>query len=220
MPVVKGEQGGLAADRHGVGDEPAAGLRGGPAGSSSPGSPTPPPTKMASGWGRPARQSGALPSTRTSSGVPSAAALVRMRAARVGSRSMAKALPAVVAAQPLDGDAAAAGTDVPERLAGQGHEAGHGDGADLGLGQLAVMLKGVVGQARHRRQEWRVGVGPGLDGDQVEVADPIRGQIGGSGSGHQLVGPAEILEHGRRSSGRSRSAAAWRRWRRVRCRRR
>lgn len=51
----------------------------------------PPPTKIASGAGRPSRTSGAPPRTTVSSGTPSASALCVMRAARSSRRSTATA---------------------------------------------------------------------------------------------------------------------------------
>ncbi len=68
-----------------------------PAGSASqqaasrPGAVRPPPTKTASGVGRPARASGAGPVTTFRAGTPSASALRAMRAARSGSFSIATA---------------------------------------------------------------------------------------------------------------------------------
>ena len=53
-----------------------------------------------------------------------------------------------VVAHPLDRDGAAAGADIPQELAGDGGEGGERGGADFPLGQLAVVVEGLVRQVR------------------------------------------------------------------------
>ncbi|MNW04360.1 hypothetical protein D3C71_2004410 [compost metagenome] len=47
-----------------------------------------------------------------------------------------------VSAHPFDADRTAAGTDVPQQLAGDRCQAREGDGAHIAFGQLAVVLEG------------------------------------------------------------------------------
>ncbi len=72
-----------------------------------------------------------------------------------------------VRAHPFDADGAAAGADVPEQLAGAGRQARQGHGADVALGQLAVVAIGFVGQARGQRQAHGAGAGAAFHRHQV-----------------------------------------------------
>ena len=78
-----------------------------------------------------------------------AAALRAIRSARAASRLDRDRAAGGVRPHPLDADRARAGADVPQQLAGQRREPGERDRADVALGQLAVVLVGVVGQPGH-----------------------------------------------------------------------
>ena len=97
-------------------------------------------------------------------------------------------------AHPLDGDRAAAGADIPEQRAGIGRELGERRGADLALGQLAIVDEGVVGQAGDRWQQRRAGIGDAIDGEDVEIADVASVEVLGRRRGDAFVGAAEIFE--------------------------
>ena len=110
-----------------------------------------------------------------------------------------------VGAHPLDADRAGAGADVPEELARGGHQAGEGGGAEVALGELAVVLEGVVREARCPGGE---AVSRNLEGDDVQrrrVRRPRRGD-----TRHRRLGRgAQVAEHGhaRTSPSPTRSAA-------------
>ena len=70
--------------------------------------------------------------------------------------------------RPLDGDRPGAGADVPEQLAGTGREAGQGRGAEVPLGQLAVVLERVVGQPGSGRGRSTAAIARAVDADQVQ----------------------------------------------------
>ena len=70
---------------------------------------------------------------------------------------------AATRSQPLDGDTAGPGADVPEQLAVAGGQSRQGDRPDFGLGELAVMGEGVVGQPRDGRQRPPARVGDQFD---------------------------------------------------------
>ena len=118
----------------------------------------PPPTKMASGGGSPASASGAAPTTMSQ----------RRHAERGGVAGDDRGARRVA----LDGDGAARSSPArshsiaiepqPAPMShnvspGSGASARQGRGADLALGQLAVMLEGVVGQPGEPRQRARAG---------------------------------------------------------------
>ena len=137
--------------------------------------------KTASGDGSPASASGALPRTTRSDGTPSALGVrddPRRRAAR--SRLDGDRPAGPVGTQPLDRDRPVARADVPQQLAGPRPEVRERDGADLALGELPVVVVGVVGQARHLGADRRTGVGDAGDGDDVQrVAGRVRPVAGG-----------------------------------------
>ena len=102
---------------------------------------TPPPMKTASGAGRPASASGAVPVTTVRSGTPRACGVPRDALGPVGMRLDRGGAQARMAQHPLDCDRARAGADVPQVLARMRAEGREGQGADLGLGELPVILE-------------------------------------------------------------------------------
>ena len=76
-----------------------------------------------------------------------------------------------VVAHPLDRDGAAAGADIPQELAGNGGEGGERGGADLPLGQLAVVVESLVRQAGRAGEQGGAGIGDAFDRERVEVGD-------------------------------------------------
>ena len=98
-------------------------------------------------------------------------------------------------AQPLDRDRPAPGADVPQCLAGQRGKARQGDGADLPLGQLAVMLEGIVRQPGQARQRAGAGGHFAFEGDRVEVGALLLAPILRRAVPHRLARPTEMLEH-------------------------
>ena len=97
--------------------------------------------------------------------------------------------------QPLDGDAAGAGADVPEQLAVAGREGRQGDRADLGLGELAVMVEGVVGQAGDDRQRLPPGSATSSTAIRLRSAKRSLAQVGGRALDQPLVRAAQLLQH-------------------------
>ena len=108
-----------------------------------------------------------------------------------------------VLAEPLDGDGAGAGADVPEELAGERGEAGEGAGAEFALGELAVGLEGVVREAGDEgegagglrvageRDEVEVGrAGIGVEGNTFGVAAQVGEDLEGG------VGVAALVQKG------------------------
>ena len=82
--------------------------------------------------------------------------------------------------QPLDGDRARAAADVPQQLAGAGRKRRERHRPDLALGDLAVMLEHVVGQARSERDDLGSGARLDLDGDEVQRLDIVEAEtVGG-----------------------------------------
>ena len=98
---------------------------------------------------------GALPSRMSRPGTPSAAALRggHARGARLALERDRR--DAAGGAHPFDADRAAAGADIPRAAPRMRHELGERERAHLALGQLAVMLEGVVRQARARKPDAR-----------------------------------------------------------------
>ena len=130
-----------------VGDEPAAGRQGRPQpAAANRASPMPPPTKIASGGGKPSSASGAARhhDAQCRDAERSGVARDHRGARRIALDRDGRA--ALAGAQPFDRDRAATRADIPQGLARQRGERGEGRGADLALGQLAVMLEDVVGK--------------------------------------------------------------------------
>ncbi|MNJ26705.1 hypothetical protein D3C77_211950 [compost metagenome] len=91
----------------------------------------------------------------------------QLLAARIGLNGQRST--AGVSAHPLDANRAAAGTDIPEQFAWSRRQAGEGDGPNVALGQLAIVLEGRVRQACQWRQARCIGARQAFDGNQVEV---------------------------------------------------
>ena len=105
-------------------------------------------------------------------------------------------LAAAGAAQPFDGNGAAAGADVPETLAGKRHQAGERGGAHLALGERALVdLEGAVGQARRGAVDRAVGAGDALDRDGVERCEAALRPGRRGALGDALGRPIQVLEH-------------------------
>ncbi|GAV37050.1 hypothetical protein ROTAS13_04743 [Roseomonas sp. TAS13] len=103
-----------------------------------------------------------------------------------------------MAQHPLDADGARAGADIPEHLPLARREAGQGDGADLALGDLPVMLETPVRQPAGKRQDAGAGRGLDLQRQQVQRIDrpgrPVLGAeappaLARSAQGFQQVHP-------------------------------
>ena len=105
----------------------------------------------------------------------------------------------MLGAQPLDGDGAGAGADVPQHLARQRHQPRQGRGAHFALGDLAVVLERVLGQPRHAGKDLRVGPGDAFDGDGVEIGATFARPFVGAAREALLLHPAHMLEHGDRA---------------------
>ncbi|WP_449064215.1 hypothetical protein, partial [Planomonospora algeriensis] len=160
---------------------------------------SPPPTKTASGDGRPASAAGrpghhaqlrdAEPG-RVPGDPGGAGGITLHRDGPVGP----------VPAHPLDRDAPGARADVPEQLAGDGREAGQGHRAHLPLGELAVVREGVVGQAGDARQRHGPGIGPALDRDDVQVVRRGQRPAARRPGDHALLGTAEAFQDGHRAA--------------------
>lgn len=119
-------------------------------------------------------------------GDPGGALRVDLDRDRVGAR---------VGAQPLDADRAGAGPDVPQQLAGAGREPRQCTGADVALGELAVVLEEVVGDAGRPRVEVVLGGGH-LDRDHVEPGQRPgpRAEVGRPARVAELVVRAEVAQ--------------------------
>ena len=106
--------------------------------------------KIASGVGKPSSASGARPSHHPQTRHPERVGVGRdaRRAGGVGLHGHGPA--GRVRPQPFQRDRAVARADVPQQLAAPRPEQRERDGADLALGELAVVVVGVVGQARGR----------------------------------------------------------------------
>ena len=181
----------LGLQRDGVRDEPAARAQRGPAGVEHARGRDPAADEdgVRRRAARPAPP-GARPRTTCSDGTPSASAFAAIRAARAASALDGDRPARPVRAQPLDPDRPVARPDVPQQLAGPRREVGEGDGADLALGELPVVVVGVVGQARHLGADRRIGVGDARDGDDVErVAGRVRPVARGAARSGAPSGP-------------------------------
>ncbi len=100
-----------------------------------------------------------------------------------------------VRAHPFDADGAATGADVPEQLAWAGRQARQGHGADVALGQLAVVAIGLVGQARGQRQAHGAGAGAAFHRHQVEIGGARQRPVAGEAVETALERPAEVFQH-------------------------
>lgn len=100
-----------------------------------------------------------------------------------------------VRAHPFDADGAATGADVPEQLAGAGRQVRQGHGADVALGQLAVVAIGFVGQARGQRQAHGAGAGAAFHRHQVEIGGARQRPVAGEAVETALERPAEVFQH-------------------------
>ena len=103
-----------------------------------------------------------------------------------------------VGTQPLDRDRPVARPDVPQQLPRPRREEGEGDGADLPLGELPVVVVGVVGQARHLGADRRPGVGDARNGDDVQRVAWRVGPAACRCVHHALLAAAQAGEHAHR----------------------
>src|SRR5512132_2921250 len=99
-------------------------------------------------------------------------------------------------AQPLDRDRAGTGAHIPQYLARQRSQRGDGHGANLALGELAVVLEQLVRQAGYRRYEACGRSRPALDGERVEVGGARMRPVFGHAIEPPLPRPPQVLEHG------------------------
>src|SRR4029453_8846485 len=72
---------------------------------------------------------------------------------------------------PLDGDRARARADIPQQLPAQWRERGQRNGADLALGDLAVMLVERIVKPRAVGDNASIWRGLDIDGDRVQRGD-------------------------------------------------
>ena len=137
-----GDQQRLHLQRHGVGDEP-------PARAAAPRArrrARPDRCRRRRGRSRPAAAGRRAPPAPRPRRLAGRARRGRRRCGGCARRGRARASTAIgaerrMAQHPLDADRAGAGADVPEQLAAARRERGEGDGADLALGDLAVVLE-------------------------------------------------------------------------------
>ena len=104
-----------------------------------------------------------------------------MRAARSASASMAMARSDGSASIHSMRDRAGAGADVPQQFAAARRQRRQRQRADLALGDLAVMLEQVVGQARRQRQDARASAPPRPRSPDVERIDVVEMRSVGAG---------------------------------------
>lgn len=130
---------------------------------------TPPPMKTASGAGRSASASGALPSTISNFGAPSARAFGGDRPP-VGTRFDADGPRLGRGTHPFDADRTAARADVPQQRVAQRHEPGERQRPDGLFRHPAVGPERFVGQTG-ARQDLRVLPADAFDRQQVEIGN-------------------------------------------------
>ncbi len=99
------------------------------------------------GRGERDKRLGRAPSTTSSSGTPKRGGVAPDPRGAVGPRFDGDGAHGRVGEQPLDSDGAGAGADVPQQLAPERRQRGQRHRADLALGDLAVMLEQIVGEA-------------------------------------------------------------------------
>ena len=92
-------------------------------------------------------------------------------------------------------DRAGAGADVPEQLAAARRERRQRDGADLALGELAVVLEQAVRQAGDERDDACARSGVDLERDGVEGVDAGEVEACGLRRADALARAAERLQH-------------------------
>ena len=92
-----------------------------------------------------------------------------------------------IGSQPFDGDAAGPAAHIPQQLGAAGTQRAHGQRAHRFLGELAVVLVLVVGQARGGRPAWSAAV-DGNNIERIHVGDVAVGaddSFGGSAEAFQ-----------------------------------
>ena len=99
-------------------------------------------------------------------------------------------------------DRAGAGADVPEQLAAAWRERRQRDGADLALGELAVVLEEAVRQAGDERDDACARSGLDVDGDGVEGVDAGEVEACASRRADALARATERFQHRQRATGR------------------
>ena len=100
-----------------------------------------------------------------------------------------------MAAQPLDGDRATAGADVPQALTRRRRKSGERYRPHFALGELAVVAEGVVGQAGHAGADDCGGTRNTFHRDRVEGESFTSGPAFGNTGQIPLVAAAHMLEH-------------------------
>ena len=145
----------------------------------------------ASGRGSSLRTSSATAFTTDRLGTPSARALAGIRLARSFCCSTATARQLGWQRSHSMAIDPGAGADVPEQLTGPGHQMGQCRGTDVPLGELAVVVEGLIGQPGSQRAE------PGTD---AVHADHVEGRSGGLPVARQRVDPRlqvgfQVAEH-------------------------
>ena len=169
---------------------PGAGRRRQASRTSSP----PPPTKTRSGTGRPARAAGAAPST-TSTTAPEGGGVGDHPLGVVGSALDGDHPQAGSGQRRLDGDAAAAGTDVPQHAVGGQVEPAQHDRPHLGLGDHPRPVgEAATGRPRSTDAAGSDGAGDGWASDHHRpVVERPGGQVGQVGAARR---PARRLRRG------------------------
>ena len=112
---------------------------------------------------------------------------------------------------PFDRDRAGAGADVPQQLAAPRRQRRQRDGADLALGDLAVVLEQRVGQARRRARGCaRPAPASTSIATVLSASTSPRSKPPARRCAHALARPAQRFQHGqaRRRRSRVRRAAA------------
>ncbi len=115
-----------------------------------------------------------------------------------------------VRAHPFDPDRATARTDIPQQFAWRRRKSRKRDGADIALGQLAVVAKRVVGQTRRKRQPRRAVSGTAFQRNQVQCRHRFARPRVGAATETAFPLAAEVLQHdhaGRAEAARSKQCS-------------
>ena len=145
--VRRGEQG-LCLHGHPVHDDPAAAAQRVEASLDNPWTQlAPPPTKIASGVANSLRASGADAQTTWERGHTQRPCITPDSFSTNGVSFYRNGPAQGVSAHPLDAHRTRAGADVPQQLTRHRQQPGQSGGAQIPLGELAVMFEGFIGQA-------------------------------------------------------------------------
>ena len=171
---MAGEQQRLHLQRHGIGDQPAAGAQRGDRRVEHAGIAAAAADEDRIRRGRPASAAGAAPSTTVRPGTPKCRGIAADARGALGVGLDGDGAQRRIGQHPFDGDRAGAGADVPQQFAAPRRQRRQRQRADLALGDLAVMLEQIVGEARRQRQDARIRRCFDFDRHDVERIDRRR----------------------------------------------